>query len=237
MSEGIPYADIAIIALIAIFILLRLRAVLGQKTGLDPQDFFKPRQPPSNPLKREDSPEEPAREPIVQIASALKTRQAPKEMPDPYAQSLPSGPVADGIADIKSKDPQFTATTFMEGAKMAYEMVFDAFAKGEKKTLEMLLSAEIFKEFVANIDARTSGETRTENTLVSVRAKAMNEARLVGNFARIEVRFESEQVMVERNAKGEIVGGDPNALHSSEDDWTFERDVTSKNPNWKIIET
>jgi predicted lipid-binding transport protein (Tim44 family) len=226
MSEGIPYADIIILALIAGFILLRLRSVLGQKTGNDDPNFFKRQLPPAD-LRQE---------PIVQInEKILKPR--PKEEGDPYLATLNDVALVETINAIKAKDAQFSATSFIEGARSAFEMVFDAFAKGDKQTLKMLLADDLYQHFVGEIEAREKEATHPETTLVSVVSKELRQVSLNGNLARLTVKFISEQVTVVRDSSGKIIEGDPSALHHVEDEWVFERDITSKNPNWKIIET
>jgi predicted lipid-binding transport protein (Tim44 family) len=225
MTDEIPYADIVILALIAGFILLRLRSVLGQRNENDKPDFFQPR-----------SSVEQSKEPIIQLSEkTIKSR--PRVDVDPYAASLSSGSVLQGINDIKDKEPLFSASTFMEGAKMAFEMVFDAFVKGDKQTLANLLSSEIYSQFASDIDDRDKQETRQETTLLSVKATEIKRVKLERNTAQIAVAFESEQVTLERSSNGDIVAGDPSDIHHVNDEWVFERDVTSKNPNWKIIET
>lgn len=224
MSDAMPYADIIILGLIAAFILLRLRSVLGQKDSN--QDFFRPDPPPSK-----NTPE-----PIVQLgAASLKPRARDEQ--DPYVTALESGSVAEGISAIKTKDPLFNATSFLQGAKMAFEMVFDAFAKGDKQTLAQLLSTEIYDHFNSDLEARAAQENKTETTLLAVKPREISQATLEKNIARVTVHFDSEQVTLERNTKGDIVGGDPSAVYHAQDEWVFERDVSSKNPNWKIIET
>lgn len=225
MDNGIPYADIIILALIAGFILLRLRATLGQKTGRDEGDFL-------SRLK----PLEDAKEPIVQlIDKAQKNKQ--KEEPDTALSHISDTAVTASLAAIKEKDPLFTATQFLEGARMAFEMVFEAFTKGDKQTLNMLLAETIAKDFAQAIDGRASEENRTETTLVAIIDRKIEQASLSGDMARIHVKFTSEQITVIRNAKGDIVEGNPSEAQHVIDEWVFERDVTSKNPNWKIIET
>jgi predicted lipid-binding transport protein (Tim44 family) len=224
MSEGIPYADIIILALIAGFILLRLRSVLGSKTGNETPPF----------VSRTSAPEEEREDPIVQLD---ERKLKPREETDTYLSKLENRTVVDALNSIKVRDQQFTATRFLEGAKAAYEMAFDAFAKGDKPTLKMLLNDALYKHFSSEIDARGKQEKRTESTLVSIKAKDITDACITGNIARLTVLFTGEQVTVVRNTKNEIVEGDPSELHVVEDHWTFERDVTSKNPNWKIIET
>lgn len=225
MSEGIPYADIVILALIAGFILLRLRSVLGNKSEGEPPNFFKKETPPAQVI-----------EPIVQLdRRSLKAAPAFADE-DPQAASLNSQQ-QETLASMRTLDPQFSLTAFVDGAKMAYEMVFDAFVKGDRPTLKMLLSEPIYQSFAAELDARGTAEDYTETTLVSVSPREVTELTLDRNTARITVRFESEQVSLQRNKQGEIVGGDASEITHAEDQWTFERDLSSKSPNWKIIET
>ena len=222
--DGIPYADIVILALIAGFILLRLRSVLGQKPGSDTPQFFKREE---NRLRKD--------EPVVQVSDKAKSK--PSEPADPYMQTVTDAAIAKTIADIKKLDAQFTATGFLQGARMAYEMVFDGFAKGDKKTLEMLLDKPIYDTFASEIDVRANAKEKTELTLVSVKAKDILRASLVGNKAQVTVKFDSEQVSLTKDEHGTITGGNPSQTMLMDDEWIFERDVTAKNPNWKIIET
>ena len=225
MSSGIPYADILILALIAGFILLRLRSVLGTRSEDDP--FTRRPQAPSE------------RPPIIRLdEKSLKSIRVKEEREDdPYLDKLQDGDVTRGLESIREKDPLFSATEFLNGARMAFEMVFDAFAKGDKQTLSMLLAPAALKEFADALDARQKEEGKTETTLVSVKAKDIDRAELAGAIARLTVQFESEQITIVRDAKGAIVEGDPSEVHYIEDEWVFERDTTSKNPNWKINET
>jgi predicted lipid-binding transport protein (Tim44 family) len=226
MNDGIPYADIVILALIAGFILLRLRSVLGSKMGNDHPDYFNR---PANVLPEK-------LEPVVQIdEKSLKPK--PQEETDAYMATLSNPAVSEVLNSIKDKDTQFSATHFLEGARGAFEMIFEAFAKGDGETLKFLLSDPIFQEFSKHMAARGTQENKTETTLVSVQAKDITHASIDGTVAHITVKILSEQVTVVRNPKGEIVDGNPSDIHHVDDNWTFERDVTAKNPNWKVIET
>ena len=226
MSEGIPYADLLILALVAGFILLRLRSVLGRQSGDDG---------PYIPPQTQNRKPEPMVIPLPDKAAKMK----PKDEPDSYLESIKDkeSDVAAGIRAIKERDPQFVATEFMEGARRAFEMLFDAFVKGEKNTLRMLLSDTLYKEFEQAAEARATSDRKEETTLVSILNAEMTQARLMGNMAQISVRFTSEQVTVVRGTSGEIIEGDPSQLQHVEDEWLFERDTQSKSPNWKIIET
>ena len=228
MSEAFPYADLVILAMIAGFILLRLRSILGQKDDrpdIGGGGFFQVK-----PTEQGTKPDA-----IIQIIEKVKSK--PKDDNDPYIASLGEGDIATSLAEIKTKDASFNATIFLNGAKMAFEMVFDSFAKGDKNTLQMLLSRDIYNHFVSDIDEREKQEVKTETTLLSVAPKEITLVKLNKNLVQITVKFESEQVTVERGKNGEIVSGDPSDVSHVIDEWVFERDITSKNPNWKIIET
>ena len=223
--DNFPYADIVILALIAGFILLRLRSVLGQKSEGDNPQFFK------RPAEKDVSKE------TVVLVSGKALKAKPEDAADAYLQSLGNPAIAATIAEIKKIDAGFTATGFLQGARMAYEMVFDAFAKGDKKTLEMLLDKPLYETFAQEIDTRAASANKTEITLVSVKAKDLVQATLTGTKARLAVKFESEQVSLVKDAEGKIIEGNPSHSHLMDDEWLFERDVASKNPNWKILET
>jgi predicted lipid-binding transport protein (Tim44 family) len=225
MSEGIPYADILILALVAGFILLRLRSVLGNRVGNDDPDFMRPL-----PKSRPD-------EPVVQLGDKPNKFKIKEAEPDPYLLNLKEKDVADTLSAIKLKDPGFVATTFLQGARMAYEMVFDAFAKNDKQTLKMLLSDDIYKHFLAEMEERDKSDRKSETTLVAVSAKDITRAVMSGSNVQLCVKFSTEQVTVVRDSENKIIEGDASRVVHGEDEWVFERDVNSKNPNWKIIET
>lgn len=226
MSEGIPYADIIILALVAVFILLRLRGVLGQKMGHDDPNYF----------RRDAAVVKEREQPIVQVSEKLLKPKAKEEVDTAFA-AIEDTQIKDTIAAIKAKDPQFSVDVFMGGAKLAFEMVFDAFLKGDKDTLKMLLSDEIFNHFASEVDSRNKEPNYTETTLVSVKAERLAHAELKGTVARLTVLFASEQIILVRDTKSEVIQGDPSHVQLAKDEWVFERDLTWKHPNWKIIET
>jgi predicted lipid-binding transport protein (Tim44 family) len=226
VSEGIPYADILILALIAGFILLRLRSVLGRQDGMDSADFLR-RNAPARELDDET---------VIPPADKPQRPRAEEEE-DAYAQRISDSGIKTVLADIRARDGGFSGDYFLKGAKAAFEMVFDGFAKGEKAPLKMLLSPELYKTFEAEIEARAGEGRKTETTLLSVAAKDIIRATLSGTVARLTVHYQSEQVTVVRDASGAIIEGDPSDVAQVEDEWTFERDLTSKSPNWTIIDT
>jgi predicted lipid-binding transport protein (Tim44 family) len=226
MSQGIPYADIVILALVAGFIILRLRSVLGTKSDDDEMRISK-KMSMSSYMQPAD--------PIVQL-DVKHARPKASDLPDPLMDGVKDEAMLSTLGAIKALDTEFTLTDFAEGARRAFEMVFDAFIKGDKPTLKMLLSDELYQTFCKEIDARQS-DVHQETTLVSVTFKELAQASLDKQTARLGIGFVSEQVSVERSAQGEVVGGDASLITEVDDMWVFERDLTSKSPNWRIIET
>lgn len=224
MNEGFQYGDIIILALIAVFVALRLRSKLGTRIGYDG----------SNQPK---SPEGEVSDRVIQLPErGMKAKPEPEE--DALALADIANPeVAPGLMAIKEVDASFRVKGFMEGAKAAFDMIFHAFAKGDKPLLKNLLADELYSNFAAEIDRRAASEEREEGTLVAIIGQEIIEAGMEKNLARVTVRFNSEQIHVLRNKNGEIIGGDPSGIQLVEDEWTFERDVKSRNPNWKIIAT
>lgn len=221
--DGMPYADIIVLALIAGFILLRLRSVLGQNTGDE------------NPPPFMDYRKSQEEAPVVQ-ADKLQQYQQEKA-----AEEALAAPLADtarsAVEAIRAQDASFTLAGFEKGARMAFEMVFDAFQKGDRDTLKMLMKPEVYGIFEQELNRRAQAESWSETTLVSILEYELLSAEMNKNIASLRVKFLSEQITVERGKSGDIVGGDASHTENVEDEWTFERDITSRNPNWKISDT
>jgi predicted lipid-binding transport protein (Tim44 family) len=224
-------ADIIVLAAIAIFVLLRLRAVLGHKIGHD--------QPP--PMPR-DLPDESDRVVQVQPRNQAPTIEGEATVvePSPEAQAAMAKLPEDLRTNVEAMtkiDASFSLPEFLKGARMAFDMVLEAYAKDDRDTLKMLLSKEVFENFRKDLDAMKKDGRRVETTLVSVLSAEPVEARLTRNVAHIVVKFESEQIQVVRDAEDKIIEGDASDIQTVDDEWAFERDLRSSNPNWKIVGT
>lgn len=223
MSEGFQYGDIIFLAIVAVFVLLRLRSTLGKDSGIDPRELWKN-------ASRE----------TVETEKTVTFPERPKKITqdDVVPVRLQANQaVSDGLKAIRQADSQFSTTDFLTGARMAFEWVVEAFSKGDKDKLKMLLSDERYQHFAADIDARAGSGTTQETTIVSVLDTDITEAILQGGKAQITVQFTSEQIHVERDKDGTIIGGDPSHIEKVIDVWTFERPVNSRDPNWKIAAT
>jgi predicted lipid-binding transport protein (Tim44 family) len=213
------YFDIILFAMIAGFLVLRLRSVLGRRTGNERRrdGFVRARAP---------MPEKP---PVVgevgQGAGGV-----PLE-----AKSVDA--VALGLERIRRADPGFDPEHFVAGARAAFEIILGAFAHGDKPALRPLLSEEVFRPFAATIDERTAARETCESRVVQLDSPDITAAELTGRIARIVVRFVSRQINVIRAGDGTIVDGDPEHPIEKTDYWTFARDTRSTDPNWVLAAT
>jgi predicted lipid-binding transport protein (Tim44 family) len=204
-----------IFAAIAVFVILKLRSVLGTRTG------FEKKNEPYAPAESRDK------------VIPLPDRRQPE--PQPAGKAEPAMDAA--TAAIRRADPSFDPDQFVEGAKMAFEMIVTAFAKGDEKTLEPLLAPNVYESFAADIRRRReAGETR-ETTVAGIRQARIDQARLEGREARVTVLIVSEQINVTRDREGNVIDGDPKAVETVSDLWTFARDTRSRDPNWQLVET
>lgn len=204
-----------IFAAIAVFVILKLRSVLGTRTGFE--------------KKNEPFPAADNRDKVIPLPDRRQQEAATAGEPKPAMDG--------GMAAIRRADPSFDGDRFLDGAKMAFEMIITAFAKGDDKTLEPLLAPNVFESFSADIRRRRdAGETR-EATLVAIRSAAIREARLEGREARVSVALVSEQINVTRDRAGNVIEGDPKATETVSDIWTFARDTRARDPNWQLVET
>ncbi len=229
LPMGSNYVDVVVFALIAIFIGLRLRSVLGRRTGNE--------QPPSRFRGFGGSGGNGAPDGPSGVVTPLRP-QTRSEGPIIEGTAVPAAdPVAAGMARIQALDPTITADTFTGGARQAFAMILEAFAKGDEPVLRPLLADDVFQNFVRVIRQRREAGETCDNHLVRVVSAEVVEADMVGREARITVRFVSQQVIVVKNAQGEVVEGDPAKQVQVTDLWTFGRDPRARDPNWALVAT
>jgi len=208
---------IVLLAMIALFVGLRLYAVLGQRTGHEQRPVTRPEAAPGH---------EPATAPAEAKAPAV----------EPSGLAFEQGAAA-GIRSIIAADAGFDVARFLEGAQAAYRMVLEAFWKGERKELEWLAGDEVRAAFEAAIDEREAAGHKLDNRLVAIERAAIEDARLAGRTAEIDVRFDAYVAAVTRNAEGEVVAGSMTDAIPTHDVWTFRRTLGSGDPNWLLVET
>jgi predicted lipid-binding transport protein (Tim44 family) len=219
---------------LAVFIFLRLRSVLGQRTGRE--------RPPYDPYSARDA-RAPANEKVVALPGRkAETAARPAEPAQPSADrwrgiAEHGSAVAAGLDAIAAADRNFDARHFIAGARAAYEMIVGAFAGGDRRALKSLLSREVYDGFEAAIrDRENKGET-IESKFVSLDEAEITAAELRGNTAQITARFVSQLISVTRDRNGTVTEGNPDKVTEVTDVWTFARDLTSRDPNWKLVAT
>ncbi len=214
-----------VLLIVVAIVAWRLWGVLGTRTGLEkPPIVFTPTM---------EKPKSTSPEPALQ-GEVLEPED---KKPIWFGHATEGSEVANGLDAIANKTAGFTASSFVRGSNAAYEMILEAYAKSDKAALKPLLSKELYDSFAAAIDARKSeGQTMTFQ-FVGVKSAVIKRAALVATKAQIEVDFAAEMISATMDKSGAVVDGDAKTIRTVTDLWTFERDVTSKDPNWKLIAT
>jgi predicted lipid-binding transport protein (Tim44 family) len=224
-----------IFLILAIVIFLRLRSVLGRRTGNE--------RPPFDPFSARRAP--PAQAGDKVIALPRRGGRAPEisagraqEIEEKIRSVAPEGSaLAEGLKNVIAVDPGFDPENFLSGARKAYEMVVTAFADGDRKALKQLLSREVYDGFVGAIAEREAREERVEHSFVGINKAEITEAATKGGLAHVTVRFVSSLISATRDKEGVVVDGDPTHVSEVTDVWTFAREVSSRDPNWKLVAT
>ena len=217
MGDGFQFLDLIFFAAVAVFLVLRLRSVLGRRTGTEQR---------RDPFAAAPAEGQPAAGP-------------PRPLPDLSAKPAVGAepPLASGIARIREADPSFDEAHFAAGARAAFEMILHAFAAGDAATLRPLLSDEVFANFNGAIEERRKAGHTLTTTLVGIRSLDVIEADLQARNAVVTVKVVSDQINVTQDAGGKAVEGDPTAVTAITDIWTFSRNTRSRDPNWTLVAT
>jgi len=223
MGDFPHYIDIILFAMVALFLVLRLRSVLGRRTGNERRRDMFARNPVQN--GEQGGPNK-----IV----SLTPRRGPAPL---VADGPPANTVAGGVAQITAADPGFEAPHFLDGARGAFEIVVAAFAKGDKTALRPLLSDDTYRSFASAIDEREAAGEALETRIEKLKDIDIVEAGMDGRLSRVTVKLVSDQINVLRAHDGSVVDGDPQNLIEKTDFWTFSRDTRSSDPNWLLVAT
>lgn len=212
-------AVIVILALVALFIGLRLYSVLGERTGHEQQPILKPADP------------EAVVEPRVNRPATVQ----PSVSDGADLAYLPTaGP---GVRALLAADPSFDVARFLEGAKSAYQMVLEAYWKGDAAGLRPYVDDHVYETFSSAIEQREKEGLVLDNRLVNVEQALITAASAERDVAVVTVRFEADIAAVTRNKDGEVVAGSLSDAVQTRDLWTFRRAIGSRDPNWILIET
>jgi predicted lipid-binding transport protein (Tim44 family) len=220
---------------LAVFIFLRLRSVLGQRTGGERPPYD--RAAPNVAQRTPDTNVVPMPGAVIDQAPLAPTADVVPPTDRWKGLAEQGTPLAVGLDGIAAQDSAFDPRHFLSGAKSAYEMIVLAFANGDRRALKDLLSAEVFDSFDAVIKDREKHEQKTETRFVSIDKAELVGAEARDRAAQLTVRFVSQMISVTRDKAGTIVDGNPDKVADITDVWTFARDTTSRDPNWKLVGT
>src|ERR1700754_4989871 len=238
MDEFFDIPTLIVIA-IAIFVLFRLRSVLGTRTGNERNPLQRAQQNQTKPAPAAavDDKVTPIRGGTLPLPDTDATRRAVKL--DSEVEQLSHGDAADasGLKAIAEADPSFLPKMFLEGAKQAYEMIVTAFAQGDRKTLKNLLDKDVYDGFDKAIADREAAGRKIDFTFVGLPKVEIAEAEIDRRDARIAIRFNAEVVQATKDKDGTIIDGDAEKVQSIADEWTFARSPKSRDPNWRLVAT
>jgi predicted lipid-binding transport protein (Tim44 family) len=214
----IVVTEIVLLALVALFVGLRLYAVLGRRTGHEQQPILRPADTAA------------AAEPAAPVHELSSDR--PESSGFVYEE-----PATAGIRAIVSADAAFDVAGFLEGAQSAYRMILEAFWKGDRDALRQFVGGHVLEAFEQSIDEREAAGHRLENRLIAIDRTVIEDARLTGRTAEIEVRFDADIAAVTRDSEGTLIAGTLTDAIVTHDVWTFRREIGSRDPNWLLVDT
>ncbi|MEE8084228.1 MAG: Tim44/TimA family putative adaptor protein [Alphaproteobacteria bacterium] len=228
MGSGIPVFDIIILALIAGFVILRLRNVLGKRTGHQgrPTEPFRSRPALEDDNRKDD--EESGEDEDDNVV----------HLPGRDGQEISTDtPLGAGLTQIKVADPRFDPGDFVDKAKDAFEYIVMNFAEGDTAALKPLLSKDVFEGFSNAVKEREKRGETLETNLLRIKDAEFLEASMSGRTASITVKYTTEQINVTRDKDGGVVDGESDRIADVVDIWTYERNTRSSDPNWVLVAT
>ncbi|HKL45264.1 MAG TPA: Tim44/TimA family putative adaptor protein [Roseovarius sp.] len=212
--------QLLVLAGIAIFLILRLKSVLGTRDGFE------------GPPRSQQAPGAPQRRDSFEVIEGGPDYDIIDNVPE-------ESDSAKALAEMKRIEPAFNVTEFLQGARGAYEMILLAFERGQLDDVAPFLEEDVYEAFAQVLDAREEQGLSVEAEFLGLRETKLTEATLdeVDNRAAITVRFVAEMTSVVRDSNGEVVEGDPRQPKRQKDSWTFERVMGSDDPNWRLVAT
>lgn len=213
-----PFIDILIFAAIALFLIFRLRSILGNRDGFE-----------------QKRPEQSAFDANVQTEN---DNSAPKKIIPLRANNDTNQQInGHGLEAVRRADPSFKDDEFMQGAASAFSLVLQAFADGDLATLRRLLAFELYEEFANSIHTRNKDGDQLTITVHAIDDVQLTDATVKDNIASVTVKFVSQQSRVVKDNSGQIIEDETEEQATITDIWIFERDTQLADPNWKLVET
>ncbi len=217
----------------AVFIFLKLRNVLGTRTGHE--------KPPYNPFAKRENMETGKPVSDGDNVVALPRRKTDTDAAEAFTDlddvAAVGTPFNAALRSIREKDSTFVPAKFVDGAKLAYEMIVLAFADGDRKTLKNLLAKDVNDGFAAALDEREKRGEKVQSSFVGIKSAKIVDAELKGSEANLTLRIASEIITATIGKDGAVIEGDPETVTEVTDVWTFARDLKSRDPNWKLAAT
>ena len=225
MDNGIAILDIILLAMIAGFIALRLRSVLGNKTGheKDPEETGKKKLKESSHLKL--------------VPDDNQGDEVFVSSPDPVSLNKLSKQSQDHLDTILALEPSFSIEQFIEGAAKAYPMILQSFWDGRMAEVEGFLSKDVYTQFNGAVTGREQDGLTLDNRLIEMSDEVLLEVEVDNRVASLTVKFVSDIVSITRDEAGDVVSGDETDAIVVTDIWTFTRELGSNDPNWLLTAT
>ena len=215
-TSGFPI-DLVLFGMIAAFLVLRLRSILGKRTGFErPPQPYQPQQGRTAPG------------PVIEGQAEPPAGARTREVPDA------ASPIGQTLAKMKTLDHAFDPARFLDGAEQAFRMIVTAFAAGDRATLRNLLSDETYHAFDQAITTRESLSQTQTSDIRGMHGMAIEGAELRGSVAALTVRIVSDQISLTKDGSGQPIAG-TEAVTEITDLWTFERDLTRQDPTWRLV--
>ncbi len=222
--------------ILAVVIFLRLRNVLGRRTGSERQPF----DPYAGSDAKSNGASAAGQDKVVPLQRGRDGETADQAA---NAEKLlenfaPKGsPLAKGLLAIVKSDPSFNPEEFLQGAKTAYEMIVIAFAEGNKRTLRQLLGKDVYDGFIGALDEREERGENVDSSFIGIDKADIIEAEHKAKSAQVTVKFVSQLITATTDNEGKVIDGDPKKVREVTDIWTFARNVPYRDPNWKLVAT
>lgn len=210
--------EIVLLAMVALFVGLRLYSVLGRRTGHEQQPILRPAETPAS----------------TDAAAPAADLAVDRPETGGFVYEEPATP---GIRAIVAADPSFDVARFLEGGQAAYRMILEAFWRGDREELRHLVGGDVLATFEEAIAAREEAGEQLDNRLVQIEKAVISDARLTGRIAEVDVRFDADIAAVTRDREGKVIAGTLTDAIPTHDVWTFRRDLASGDPNWLLVET
>ncbi len=210
--------EIVLLAMVALFVGLRLYSVLGRRTGHEQQPILRPAETPAS----------------TDAAAPAADLAVDRPETGGFVYEEPATP---GIRAIVAADPSFDVGRFLEGGQAAYRMILEAFWRGDREELRHLVGGDILATFEEVIATREEAGEQLDNRLVLIEKAVISDARLTGRSAEVDVRFDADIAAVTRDREGKVIAGTLTDAIPTHDVWTFRRNLASGDPNWLLVET